>query len=80
MTRPELGEWDIARAVPLQFSNANLWAGLATFARSAGRRVLYKYAVIDQRGAVSREDRLPRCRAVPVQGGLEWADRWGDSG
>jgi len=75
----ELGEWDIARAVPLQYSNPNLWAGVATFGPSTGRRVLYKYAVIDQRGAVLREDRLPRNRTVPAQGGLEWADRWGES-
>ncbi|MBI5534212.1 MAG: hypothetical protein HY898_15925 [Deltaproteobacteria bacterium] len=77
---PELGSWDLARAVPLSFVNANLWMGSVSFERSLGKPVLYKYAVVDQRGAAVREDRLARRRMVPTCCGLEWADRWGTDG
>jgi cyclomaltodextrin glucanotransferase len=77
---PELGSWDLARAVPLHFVNANLWMGGVSFERSLGKPVLYKYAVLDQRGAALREDRLARRRVVPTCCGLEWADRWGTDG
>jgi cyclomaltodextrin glucanotransferase len=77
---PELGQWDLAKAKPLYYANAGLWMGDTTFGVSVGKPVLYKYAVVDQRGAVVREDRLPRCRVAPICCGMEWADRWGTDG
>jgi cyclomaltodextrin glucanotransferase len=75
---PELGEWDLARAVPLEYVNPNLWMGDLAFDRSAGEIVLYKYAVVDQRGNAVRESRMARMRTVPLESEREWADRWGE--
>jgi hypothetical protein len=73
---PELGAWDIERAVMLQHVNRNLWMGDVVFDESRGQRTLYKYAVIDSRGSVVREARPPRVADVPMSSGIEWADRW----
>ena len=75
---PELGGWDTSRAVRMHYANPNLWLGTVGFEGSAGRVVLYKYAVIDQRGTVLREDRLPRRREAPTRAGEDWSDRWGE--
>jgi len=74
---PELGAWDLARAIPMQYANANLWIGEVTFERSVGRRIAYRYVVIDDRGNASRERHLPRLRDVPPVSSVEWQDRWG---
>jgi len=74
---PELGSWDLGRAVRLQFVNANLWIGEVAFAWSVGKRVAYQYVVLDDRGNAIRERRLPRLRDVPSISGVEWQDRWG---
>ena len=44
---PELGQWDPRRAVPLEYVNQNLWMGDLPFEASAGREVLYRYAIVD---------------------------------
>lgn len=74
---PELGAWNIRKAVPLQYVNRNLWMGDVVFDVSCGKRVLYKYAVVDERGGVIRESAMPRMAEIPNESGHEWADRWG---
>jgi cyclomaltodextrin glucanotransferase len=74
---PELGEWDIRRAPRLQYVNRNLWMGDVVFDVSCGKRALYKYAVVDERGGVVRESAMPRVAEIPHESGQEWADRWG---
>ena len=73
---PELGGWDIRKAVPLQYVNRNLWMGDVVFDISCGKKTLYKYAVVDERGSVLRESIMPRMAVVPHESGTEWADRW----
>ena len=73
---PELGAWDMQRAVVLQHVNRNLWMGDVVFDESRGQRTLYKYAIVDSRGNVVREARPPRVADVPMSSGIEWADRW----
>jgi cyclomaltodextrin glucanotransferase len=73
---PELGEWDIRRAPRLQYVNRNLWMGDVVFDVSCGKRALYKYAVVDERGGVVRESAMPRVTEIPHESGREWADRW----
>ena len=73
---PELGRWDPAHGVPLHYVNPNLWIGDVGFEESAGKEVLYRFAVIDKAGTIRHEDRLPRQRRVPEGGVLAWKDRW----
>jgi cyclomaltodextrin glucanotransferase len=73
---PELGSWDIRRAVRLEYVNRNLWMGDVVFDVSCGKRTLYKYAVVDERGSVVRESAMPRVAEIPHRSGHEWADRW----
>ncbi len=74
---PELGAWDIRKAVPLQYVNRNLWMGDVVFDVSCGKKALYKYAVVDERGHVVRESAMPRMTEIPWESGRECADRWG---
>jgi hypothetical protein len=41
---PELGEWNEARAFPLEYINANTWQGGLALDQSAGKQI--KYVVI----------------------------------
>ncbi|HPB99343.1 MAG TPA: alpha-amylase family glycosyl hydrolase, partial [Polyangiaceae bacterium] len=72
---PELGQWDVEAAPRLHYVNRNLWMGDVYFGVSRGKRVLYKYAVVDERGSVVRESTMPRAADVPQESGEEWADR-----
>jgi cyclomaltodextrin glucanotransferase len=40
---PELGDWDVAKAVRLEYVHQNSWATTLTFDASAGRTVRYKF-------------------------------------
>lgn len=73
---PELGSWDIRKAVPLHYVNRNLWLGDVVFGESCGKTALYKYAIVNERGHVVRESTKPRVAKIPEDGGQEWADRW----
>ncbi len=72
----ELGQWDLARATPLHYVNANLWTGDLHFEENAGEEVLYRYAIVGADGKPRYEDRLPRARVVHEHGVLAWRDRW----
>ncbi len=74
----ELGNWDLAQAVPLEFVNANTWFGEVAFNESAGRLVHYKYAVVPESGQVPhrRENCTARGRVVASEGLAKWRDSW----
>ena len=73
---PELGGWDVEKAVPLEYVNRNLWIGDVSFTVSCGKRVLYKFAVLNERGHIVRESREPRVGLVPERGAAGWQSRW----
>ena len=76
---PELGEWDLARAVKLEYIHDNLWQGDVAFEESAGRAVAYKLVVIDESPEASgarRESRTARRRIAPPTGIAKWRDVW----
>jgi cyclomaltodextrin glucanotransferase len=76
---PELGEWDLGRAVRLEYIHENLWQGDVCFEQSAGQPIAYKFVVLDETpGAAStiRENRTVRRRIAPVSGVAKWRDVW----
>jgi cyclomaltodextrin glucanotransferase len=75
---PELGNWDIGKAVPLEYVNASTWFGEVAFNESAGRLVHYKFAVVNPGGKapVLRENLTSRGRLVASEGLAKWRDSW----
>jgi cyclomaltodextrin glucanotransferase len=77
--RPELGEWDLGRAVRLEYIHANLWQGDVCFEASAGQPIAYKFVVIDESTdpvSAVRENRTVRRRVAPLAGVAKWRDVW----
>jgi cyclomaltodextrin glucanotransferase len=73
----ELGEWHEARAIRLEYINANTWQGAVKFDRCNGRQITYKYAIFrDGSGLPQRENRTTRRRVVPEHGNAKWRDIW----
>jgi cyclomaltodextrin glucanotransferase len=75
---PELGEWDIGRAVAMEYVNSNLWFAEIAFDQSAGQTVAYKFVFLhaDPNSAPGRENRTGRTRPVPIEGVSKWRDVW----
>ena len=75
---PELGEWDIAKAVPMEFVNLNLWFAEICFDASAGQTIAYKYCFMhpDPNVPPGRENRTGRLRPIPMEGVSKWRDVW----
>ncbi|MGG6296837.1 alpha-amylase family glycosyl hydrolase [Leptolyngbya sp. AN02str] len=79
---PELGEWDIHKAYPLEYINSNTWFGEIPFNESAGKVIAYKYAVVyrDENGNVTRlparENLVCRRWLLAQEGVVKWRDRW----
>jgi cyclomaltodextrin glucanotransferase len=75
---PELGNWDMAKAVPLEYINATTWFGEVGFNDSAGRLVHYKYALVQEDGKANpiRENSTARGRLVASEGLAKWRDSW----
>jgi cyclomaltodextrin glucanotransferase len=76
---PELGNWDLAQAKPLEYINANTWLGEVPFNESAGTVVSYKYVLMrDATGQNSpqRENQGSRRRHLPETGAVKWRDIW----
>ena len=83
---PELGEWDIERAVPLEYVNRETWAGTVAFDATVGHEVHYKY-VVKSGASWEREPGRGHHRRVPSQAGSMvgapdccvsaiWRDAW----
>ena len=78
---PELGNWDIDHAFQLEYLNSNTWLGEIAFNESAGKKILYKYAVrrLNDEGKsvdVTRENRRVRKWILPPEGVTMWSDKW----
>jgi len=73
---PELGNWDIAQAYPLQYINKNTWFGEIPFDQSAGRGISFKYAMWREGKAPLRENITARRWIVAEEGTVKWRDRW----
>ena len=75
---PELGNWDVSKAVMLEYVNLNLWFSEVAFSESAGKTVAYKFVLFhsDPNLAPQRESRTGRTRPIPESGVAKWRDVW----
>lgn len=78
---PELGQWDLSKAVELECINANTWFGEFAFDESAGHPIAYKYVIFraDESAPPERERNPVRRRLLPLQGSGKWRDYWDES-
>lgn len=73
---PELGNWDISKAFPLEYINSSTWFGEIPFDESAGSLITYKYMVLREGAAPLRENIVPRRWFVASEGTVKWRDTW----
>ena len=73
---PELGNWDLARAFPLEFINGNMWLGHLPVKESAGKKIAYKFVVEDEDGKVLYENRPAHFRLLEKEGAMEFQHPW----
>ncbi len=73
---PELGNWDIAKAYPLEYINPNTWFGEIPFEESAGKMITYKYALWREGQSPLRENLVARRWVVASEGTVKWRDVW----
>ena len=73
---PELGNWDIDKACPLEYINQNTWFGEIPFNESAGKAVAYKYAIIRPSMLPVRENLPCRRWILADTGTVKWRNKW----
>lgn len=73
---PELGEWDIAKAYPLEYINTNTWFAEIPFNESAGKLITYKYAMWREGQSPLRENLVGRRWVIANEGTVKWRDKW----
>jgi cyclomaltodextrin glucanotransferase len=73
---PELGNWDISKAFPLEYINSSTWFGEIPFDESAGKLITYRYALWRENQAPLRENLVPRRWFVASEGTVKWRDMW----
>jgi cyclomaltodextrin glucanotransferase len=73
---PELGNWDISKAYPLEYVNSNTWFGEIPFDESAGKLITYKYALWREGQSPLRENVTPRRWVLANEGTVKWRDTW----
>ncbi|MDI9635483.1 alpha-amylase family glycosyl hydrolase [Geitlerinema splendidum] len=73
---PELGNWDISKAYPLEYINTNTWFGEIPFNESAGRLIAYKYAMWREGQSPLRENLVARRWVLATEGTVKWRDQW----
>lgn len=73
---PELGNWDIAKAYPLEYINTNTWFGEIPFNESAGKPIAYKYAMWREGQSPLRENIVVRRWVIASEGTVKWRDQW----
>lgn len=73
---PELGNWDIANAFPLEYVNENTWFGEIPFKQSAGKLITYKYALLREGRSPQRENLVARRWVLAGEGIVKWRDTW----
>ncbi|NJP09129.1 MAG: cyclomaltodextrin glucanotransferase [Leptolyngbyaceae cyanobacterium RU_5_1] len=73
---PELGNWDIAKAFPLEYINPNTWFAEIPFDESAGKLINYKYAMWREGQAPLQENLVARRWVIANEGTVKWRDSW----
>ena len=73
---PELGNWDISKAYPLEYINTNTWFGEIPFNESAGKLITYKYALWREGQSPLRENNVGRRWVIANEGTVKWRDKW----
>lgn len=73
---PELGNWDIKKAYPLEFINCNTWFTEIPFNESAGKLISYKYVILRNGTSPLRENLLARRWVIASEGTVKWRDTW----
>lgn len=73
---PELGNWDLSKAYPLEYINSNTWFGEIPFNESAGKAITFKYVLIREKQAPVRENNIGRRWILAPQGTIKWRDTW----
>jgi cyclomaltodextrin glucanotransferase len=73
---PELGNWSIGKAYPLEYINSNTWFGEIPFNESAGKPISYKYAMWREGQSPVRESIVCRRWVVAESGTVKWRDTW----
>jgi cyclomaltodextrin glucanotransferase len=73
---PELGNWDIAKAYPLEYINSNTWFAEIPFDESAGKLISYKYAMLREGQSPLRENLVSRRWVIASEGTVKWRDTW----
>ena len=73
---PELGNWDISKAYPLEYINSNTWFAEIPFDESAGKLISYKYAMWREGQAPLRENLVARRWVIASEGTVKWRDTW----
>jgi cyclomaltodextrin glucanotransferase len=73
---PELGNWDIAKAYPLEYINTNTWFGEIPFNESAGKLINYKYVLLREGQSPIRENIVSRRWVIASEGTVKWRDTW----
>ncbi|MBE9161163.1 MULTISPECIES: alpha-amylase family glycosyl hydrolase [Microcoleaceae] len=73
---PELGNWDISKAYPLEYINTNTWFGEIPFDESAGKLIAYKYALLREGQSPLRENLVCRRWVLASEGTVKWRDKW----
>ncbi|MDX2096894.1 MAG: alpha-amylase family glycosyl hydrolase [Leptolyngbyaceae cyanobacterium bins.59] len=77
---PELGNWDIAQAYPLEYINASTWFAEIPFNESAGKLITYKYVLLREGISPIRENLVSRRWYLSTEGTVKWRDIWASSG
>jgi len=73
---PELGNWDILKAFPLEYINANTWFGEIPFDQSAGKPIAFKYAIAHPSKPPRYENLVCRRWILAAHGTIKWRDTW----
>lgn len=73
---PELGNWDIGKAYPLEYINTNTWFAEIPFNESAGKLIAYKYALLREGQSPLRENLVARRWVIAQEGTVKWRDKW----
>jgi cyclomaltodextrin glucanotransferase len=77
---PELGNWDLAQAYPLEYINSNTWFAEIPFNESAGKLISYKYAILRVGHSPLRENLVSRRWVIASEGTVKWRDTWAAGG
>ena len=73
---PELGNWDIKKAYPLEYINSNTWFAEIPFNESAGKLISYKYVILREGISPLRENLVARRWVIASEGTVKWRDTW----